>query len=77
MRRKTGLIERGLIQRGLVGLMLVLALSGCGRQGALEAPPGAAVVKATPVDPNKADGDQGEAARQSAPKKSFFLDFLL
>lgn len=49
-------------------LAVVVAASGCGRKGPLEAPPGAAVTTS----------DDGTTAPDSTkPQKKFFLDPLL
>lgn len=70
--------EFRVLKAAVAGVLVVLALSGCGRKGALEAPPNAAAVTAAPVvDPTKSNAEQGDAARATAPKKKFFLDFLL
>jgi hypothetical protein len=57
-------------------LLAALALSGCGRNGAPEAPPGAAVTdqKRDPADlPESSDS----SPKKTAPDKPFALDFLI
>jgi hypothetical protein len=66
-------------------LVAVAVLSGCGRRGALEEPGGPAVAPTSPAPAGTGTSplDPGapsvipEPEVQSAPKRRFFLDFLL
>jgi predicted small lipoprotein YifL len=74
-----------------VALVVALGLGGCGRKGALDAPPSAAVAGSAAVAPQPAaapadgflTGRRAEAPPLEAPsppttaRKSFFLDWLL
>lgn len=88
-----GIVVIGLGYRGRIAFvgvaMAVLALSGCGRKGMLEAPPSANSAAAPSQSPQQGTlgepdhaGIEGEPTReqvaQARPKRdSFFLDFLL
>jgi predicted small lipoprotein YifL len=59
-------------------IVAALALSGCGRKGALEPPPGAAATdqRKDPAEvPETGESDQGQ--KKTAPDKPFALDFLI
>ncbi len=59
-------------------LMAALALTGCGRKGPLDLPPGAAVTAPAGVPPQLGpDGQPIAAVQQPPPKKHFILDPLL
>jgi predicted small lipoprotein YifL len=62
-------VDRRILSRVVVvGLIAIaIGLSGCGRRGALEPPPGAAMKSAT----------AGEAPAPAKPDKKFILDPLL
>jgi predicted small lipoprotein YifL len=62
-------VDRRILSRAVVvGLIAIaIGLSGCGRRGALESPPGAAMKSAT----------AGEAPAPAKPDKKFILDPLL
>jgi predicted small lipoprotein YifL len=70
--------------RSLIILLVAAAvLSGCGRRGPLEDPgepaaatPAPAGIGTSPLDPG-APTDIQEPAAQPAPRRQFFLDFLL
>ncbi len=66
-------VNRYLLSRAaLIGLLAAaVGLSGCGRKGALEAPPGMAMKAATAGDVPPAD------AAPKKPDKPFLLDPLL
>jgi predicted small lipoprotein YifL len=70
----------------LIMLLAVAALAACGRRGELEPPramaspaPAAAVPAnaISPLDPGSAAGTETPSPPEEAPKKRFFLDFLL
>lgn len=74
----------------IVVLLAVAALTGCGRRGGLEEPGAATVGESTtpapagsgtsPLDPGAPAAPPAvipEPDRQPAPKRRFFLDFLL
>ena len=66
-----------LVKVAVAGAILAaLTLSGCGRKGALEAPPGASVSdqRRDPADMPDT-GDTGQ--KTAAPDKPFALDFLI
>jgi predicted small lipoprotein YifL len=62
-------VDRRILSRAvLIGLIAAaIGLSGCGRRGALEAPPGMAMKSAT----------AGEVPAATKSNKKFFLDPLL
>ena len=66
-------VDRRILSRAVViGLLAAaIGLSGCGRKGALEAPPGMAMKAAT------AGEVPAEGAAAKKPNKPFFLDKLL
>jgi len=67
--------DRRMVMRVLVTGILVagLALSACGRKGALEPPPGAQATD----DAGAAAADPVEAEKAKKPDRPFFLDRLL
>ena len=64
--------RRNLTVAAIVGIVAVLALSGCGRRGALEPPP-----NAQSTDPAYAVEDPVEAQKNAKPDRPFILDRLL
>ena len=54
----------------ILAISLALCLTGCGRRGAPEVPPGAAQQPRVPLDPRAPDG-------ASAPDRPFVLDPLV
>lgn len=68
------LYDRRFLMRAMVTGVLVagLALSACGRRGALEAPPSAAA-----IDSDLVIEDPVEADKAGKPDRSFILDPLL
>ena len=68
---------------GMVAVVgaLALALAGCGRKGALDPPPAAAISQPGPGQQPQPDTHFDEEGRPVAPpateRKSFFLDWLL
>jgi predicted small lipoprotein YifL len=62
--------DRRILSRALIAGLLVAAvgLSGCGRRGALEPPPGASVTST---------GEKAPDTGAKKPDKPFFLDWLL
>lgn len=72
----TGMPSRRLELTLVVLLAATVALSGCGRRGALEPPPQAGVVYEPGVvtDPG---APPPEPAPPPPPQRRFFLDFLL
>jgi predicted small lipoprotein YifL len=62
----------------IAAVLLGLALTGCGRKGPLDLPPGAAVRDPAGNPPRiGADGQPVVAAPQPPPKRSTILDPLL
>lgn len=68
------LTDRRIVYKAALAVVLVsaVALSACGRKGALEPPPGAAA-----VSNDGADGSDAEKAKPAKPKRSFILDPLI
>lgn len=65
--------RRNLMRVLVTGILVAgLALSACGRRGALEPPPGAEA-----SEPNLASGDPVEAKMEAKPDRPFILDGLL
>lgn len=64
--------RRNLTVAAIAGIVVVLALSGCGRRGALEPPP-----NAQSTDPAYAVEDPVEAQKNAKPDRPFILDRLL
>ena len=66
--------SRRILSRALIAGVVVaaLGLTGCGRKGPLEPPPGASLTTANPDDPDAA-GDGGT----TKPDKPFLLDPLI
>jgi predicted small lipoprotein YifL len=67
-------VDRTILGRiAIAGLLVAaVALAGCGRKGALEAPPGATLQSAAPEETAPAD-----ATAIPKPDKPFILDGLL
>lgn len=53
--------------------MLALALAGCGKKGALDAPPSAAIEQPGETPQKQAN----HPANQAQPKQHFILDWLI
>lgn len=65
--------RRNLMRALVTGIVIAgLALSACGRRGALEPPPGAEA-----SEPNLASGDPVQAKMDAKPQRPFILDGLL
>ncbi len=64
------LIDRRIIFRAALAAVLIssLALAGCGRKGALEPPPGAAVGE---------NGDGPQKGNENKPNRPLPIDFLI
>ena len=64
-----------------VCLIAALALSGCGRKGGLDAPPGASIVnQPVPAQPGAEvtpDGQPTQIAQPAPPRSRTFLDWLI
>lgn len=61
------------LRLGIISLMVGLALAGCGRQGALEAPKSTVAAAPSTNDP----GAVKPATEPAAPHKPFILDGLI
>jgi predicted small lipoprotein YifL len=72
--------ELGLARIAVIGaLVAALALSGCGRKGGLDAPPGAAVAdqNAPPGSPGAAVAPDGTPIAPQSPRRTTPIDWLI